>query len=143
MTSLFLKSIYEKFLCSGKIGIGVILYEKGKGKFVGDWEKPPHRNYKQTKGKILFSLYAAKLSNWTTLSIDLIENFSLSNSTAILICSCSALYTLPPPLFCCGYIITEKNKKVKCFCTIKIYNICALCTKKRKPQIFAECATNF
>jgi len=32
------KSIYEKFLCSGKIGIGVILYEKGKGKFVGDWK---------------------------------------------------------------------------------------------------------
>jgi hypothetical protein len=25
--------------------------------------KPPHRNYKQTKGKILFSFYAAKLSN--------------------------------------------------------------------------------
>jgi hypothetical protein len=32
------KSIYEKFLCSRKIGIGVILYEKGKGKFVGDWK---------------------------------------------------------------------------------------------------------
>lgn len=27
-----------KFLCGGKIGIGVILYEKGKGKFVGDWK---------------------------------------------------------------------------------------------------------
>ena len=37
---IFFKSIYEKFLCGGKIGIGVILYEKGKGKFVGDWEKP-------------------------------------------------------------------------------------------------------
>ena len=35
---LRVKSIYEKFLCSRKIGIGVILYEKGKGKFVGDWK---------------------------------------------------------------------------------------------------------
>ena len=34
----------------GKIGIGVILYEKGKGKFVGDWKNPPHKNCKQTKG---------------------------------------------------------------------------------------------
>lgn len=58
-----MKSIYEKFLCDGKIGIGVILYEKGKGKFVGDWKNPPHRNCKQTKGNFLFSLYAAKLSN--------------------------------------------------------------------------------
>ena len=46
------KSIYEKFLCSGKIGIGVILYEKGKGKFVGDWKNPPHRNYEQLKGTL-------------------------------------------------------------------------------------------
>ena len=34
----------------GEIGIGVILYEKGKGKFVGDWKNPPHKNCKQTKG---------------------------------------------------------------------------------------------
>ncbi len=27
-----------KILVGGKIGIGVILYEKGKGKFVGDWK---------------------------------------------------------------------------------------------------------
>ena len=47
---LIFKSIYKKFLCGGKIGIGVILYEKGKGKFVGDWKNPPHKNCKQTKG---------------------------------------------------------------------------------------------
>ena len=39
------KSIYKKFLCSGEIGIGVILYEKGKGKFVGDWEKPTTQKF--------------------------------------------------------------------------------------------------
>lgn len=44
------KSIYEKFLCSGKIGIGVILYEKGKGKFVGDWKKPTAQELLTTKG---------------------------------------------------------------------------------------------
>lgn len=47
----FLRSLYIKNFCTeGKIGIGVILYEKGKGKFVGDWKNPPYRNYKQTKG---------------------------------------------------------------------------------------------
>lgn len=40
----------KNFCVAGKIGIGVILYEKGKGKFVGDWKNPPHRNCKQTKG---------------------------------------------------------------------------------------------
>ena len=30
----------KNFCVAGKIGIGVILYEKGKGKFVGDWKKP-------------------------------------------------------------------------------------------------------
>lgn len=28
----------KNFCVAGKIGIGVILYEKGKGKFVGDWK---------------------------------------------------------------------------------------------------------
>ena len=53
---LMFKSVYEKFLCGGKIGIGVILYEKGKGKFVGDWKNPPHRNCKQTKGRFCSAL---------------------------------------------------------------------------------------
>ena len=117
--------------------------KKERENLLGIGKNPPHRNYKQTKGKIVFSLYAAKLSNWTTLSIDLIENFSLSNSAAILICSCSALYTLPPPLFCCGYIITDKNKKVKYFCTIKICNICIICTKNLESHIFAWCVIIF
>ncbi len=45
---LIFSSLYiNNFCATGKIGIGVILYEKGKGKFVGDWENPPHRNYEQ------------------------------------------------------------------------------------------------
>ena len=47
-----MKSIYEKFLCDGKIGIGVILYEKGKGKFVGDWKT--HHTEIMNKLKTLF-----------------------------------------------------------------------------------------
>ena len=46
----------------GKIGIGVILYEKGKGKFVGDWKT--HRTEIVNKLKEDFvQLYAAKLIN--------------------------------------------------------------------------------
>ena len=33
-------SQYIKISVRWEIGIGVILYEKGKGKFVGDWKKP-------------------------------------------------------------------------------------------------------
>jgi hypothetical protein len=40
LSDFIVKSIYEKFLCSRKIGIGVILYEKGKGKFCWGLEKP-------------------------------------------------------------------------------------------------------
>lgn len=41
LSDLPVASLYIKNFCvAGKIGIGVILYEKGKGKFVGDWEKP-------------------------------------------------------------------------------------------------------
>jgi hypothetical protein len=29
--------------------------KKERENFVGDWKNPPHRNYKQTKGKTLFS----------------------------------------------------------------------------------------
>ena len=58
-----LKSIYEKFLCSRKIGIGVILYEKGKGKFVGDWKTHHTEIVNKLKEKTLFSFYAAKPSN--------------------------------------------------------------------------------
>ena len=85
-----MKSIYEKFLCDGKIGIGVILYEKGKGKFVGDWKNPPHKNSGHQK-----------------------------------------LH-----LFCCGYIITLKKQKVKCFCTTKFVDVCAICTNKQLGHLF-------
>ena len=58
-----MKSIYEKFLCSRKIGIGVILYEKGKGKFVGDWKTHHTEIVNKLKEKICSAFYAAKLSN--------------------------------------------------------------------------------
>ncbi len=48
LSDLNTSSLYiNNFCAAGKIGIGVILYEKGKGKFVGDWKNPPHRNYGQ------------------------------------------------------------------------------------------------
>ncbi len=54
---LIFKSVYKKFLYGGKIGIGVILYEKGKGKFVGDWKT--HRTEIVNKLKeICVQLYA-------------------------------------------------------------------------------------
>lgn len=74
----------------GEIGIGVILYEKGKGKFVGDWKNPPHKNSGHQK-----------------------------------------LH-----LFCCGYIITLKKQKVKCFCTTKLLNVCEYCTNKVLTDLF-------
>ena len=117
--------------------------KKERENLLGIGKNPPHRNIKQTKGNILFSFYAAKPSNWTTLRSDLIENSSWINSTASFICSFSALYTLPPPLFCCGYMITFKKQKVKCFCTIKSYNICAKYTNISKGQVFAECVIFF
>ena len=46
LSDLPIASLYIKNFCvAGKIGIGVILYEKGKGKFVGDWEKPTTQKY--------------------------------------------------------------------------------------------------
>lgn len=46
-----------------EIGIGVILYEKGKGKFVGDWKTHHTEIINKLKEKTLSSFYAAKLSN--------------------------------------------------------------------------------
>lgn len=125
----------KNFCTAGKIGIGVILYEKGKGKFVGDWKT--HRTEIVNKLKEDFvQLYAAKLINWTSLSKCLIESCSVTTSWASLICSLLALnITVPPPLFCCGYIITLKNQKVKYFCTTKTRLICAICTKERETHI--------
>ena len=59
---LIFKSIYKKFLCGGKIGIGVILYEKGKGKFVGDW-KTHHTEIVNKLKEDFVQLYAEKLIN--------------------------------------------------------------------------------
>ena len=52
----------KNFCVAGKIGIGVILYEKGKGKFVGDWKTHHTEIVNKLKGNFV-QLYAAKLIN--------------------------------------------------------------------------------
>ena len=50
----FSSQYMKNFCVAGKIGIGVILYEKGKGKFVGDW-KTHHTEIVNKLKEILFS----------------------------------------------------------------------------------------
>ena len=120
----------------GKIGIGVILYEKGKGKFVGDWKNPPHKNCKQTKGIFVQLLRCkAKQLNSFEQGLEWELFFKQLNSEFHLLLFGNK-HLSSPPLFCCGYIITLKKQKVKCFCTTKLLNVCEYCTKKLLTDLF-------
>ena len=99
LSDLPVASLYIKNFCvAGKNRDWCYTLWKRKGKICWGLGKTHHTEIlNKLKEKFLFSVYAAKPSNWTTLRIDLIENFSWSNSEASFICSFSALYTLSPP----------------------------------------------